>query len=372
MRFCESLSKAGIETVLAALKVKLMKSEQKYENLWTVYGISTPFKIKMFPTLLRQKSSDLMIGFYRLLWYTLYAFYLIVIKRETEIYQPYIVYGKNFTSLLFPLLLKRVFRMKLVVVMESHILPENILKRWVLNQCDRIIANSYTLAGDLAIISRIKKEKILGTHQGINLEHVENMRISRLESRTRLHLPLDKRIVACTGKVYWGYREIELLLETASLLPSSVLMQIVGGRADHVERYRRRILKEHRMNVQFVGFVPPADVYNYQFAADVLVSYYPSGLLLNRYRSPGKLFDYMASKTPVIAADYVSLREILHEGENAILVEPDSPEQLAGKIKLLLSDASLRERLAGQALIDVQEYTWDKRAERVIHFINNI
>jgi len=372
MRFCGALAKAGVEIELAALGVKLMKVEQRHENLWSIYGISTPFQIKIFPTLLRQKSSDLMVGLHRLLWYAWYAFYLIAIKRETKAYQSYIVYGKNLSCLLLPLLLRKIFRSKLTVVIESHILPENGLKRYFLNQFDRIIANSFTLAEDLVVKSKIKKEKILGTHQGVNLEHIEGIRISRAEARTKLHLPLDKQIVTYTGKVYWKYREVELLLEASAFLPDSVLMLIVGGRGDHVERYRRRIHEEQRTNVQFIGFVPPSDVYYYHFAADVLLSYYPTGLPLNRYRSPGKLFDYMASKTPIIAADYISLREILRDGGNAILVEPDNPKRLAEATQQLLSNSSLRERLAHQAYQDVQEYTWDKRAEKIMRFINSV
>lgn len=370
MRFCEALAKRGVEVELAALGVKLMEGERRHEDLWSAYNVAMPFRIKIFPTLLRQKSSDVMISLHRLLWYAWYTFYLIVIERETMKFQPYVVYGKNLSCLLLPLLLRRVFRRKLIVVMESHILPEDRIKRYLLDKFDKIIANSYTLAEDLVVRSRIKREKVIGTHQGVNLEYVDRIRISRAQARTKLHLPLDGQVVAYTGKVYWKYREVELLLETASILPDSVLMLIVGGRGDHVERFRQRIQQERRTNVQFTGFVPPSDVYIYQFAADVLLSYYPSGLSLNQYRSPGKLFDYMASMTPIIAADYVSLREILRDGENAILVEPDRPKQLAEQTRHLLADPLLRKRLAQQAYHDVQEYTWDKRAEKIMRFIS--
>ncbi len=370
MRFCEALAKRGVEVELAALGVKLMEGERRHEDLWSAYNVAVPFRIKIFPTLLRQKSSDVMISLHRLLWYAWYTFYLIVVERETMEFQPYVVYGKNLSCLLLPLLLRRVFRRKLIVVMESHILPEDRIKRYLLDKFDKIIANSYTLAEDLVVRSRIKREKVIGTHQGVNLEYVDRIRISRTQARTKLYLPLDRQIVAYTGKVYWKYREIELLLETASILPDSVLMLIIGGRGDHVERFRQRIQQERRTNLQFTGFVPPSDVYDYQFAADVLLSYYPSGLSLNRYRSPGKLFDYMASMTPIIAADYVSLREILRDGENAILVEPDNPKQLAEETRRLLADPLLRKRLAQQAYHDVQEYTWDKRAEKIMRFIS--
>jgi glycosyltransferase involved in cell wall biosynthesis len=101
----------------------------------------------------------------------------------------------------------------------------------------------------------------------------------------------------------------------------------------------------------------------------VLVSYYPSGIELNDYRSPGKLFEYMASRTPIVAAGYASLREVLRNGQNALLIEPDRPELLAQAIRRLVDDPVLAARLAAQASSDDSEYTWATRALKMTVFI---
>jgi glycosyltransferase involved in cell wall biosynthesis len=108
-------------------------------------------------------------------------------------------------------------------------------------------------------------------------------------------------------------------------------------------------------------------VFHYQMSADVLVSYYPSELALNPYRSPGKLFEYMASRRPIVTADYASVREVLRP-DSALFVEPDDADALADAIRRVLNDDDLAARLADGAYEDVRGYTWDARAERVHSF----
>jgi glycosyltransferase involved in cell wall biosynthesis len=165
--------------------------------------------------------------------------------------------------------------------------------------------------------------------------------------------------------VFVGSKEIEYLIEAAHRLPSDVVMVIVGGRSDHVERLRQRV--DGTDKVLFTGFVAPRDVFPYQLAADVLVGYYARDLTLNDYRSPGKLFEYMAARRPIVLADYRSVHEIVGNG-GALLVEPDRPEALTRSIERVLEDSDLANRLAETAYRRVADYTWERRAERVLAF----
>ena len=57
--------------------------------------------------------------------------------------------------------------------------------------------------------------------------------------------------------------------------------------------------------------------------------------------------------------------KILRDGENAVLVEPDSPERLAGGVRRVLNDRGFAERIAQGAFDDAAEYSWERRAERL-------
>lgn len=78
----------------------------------------------------------------------------------------------------------------------------------------------------------------------------------------------------------------------------------------------------------------------------------------------------MASGKPIVVSDLPSIREVVSEQE-AFLVEPDNPQALADGIAQALSslDASAR---AAAARAKVVEYTWDKRAERILAFTRRI
>ena len=78
-----------------------------------------------------------------------------------------------------------------------------------------------------------------------------------------------------------------------------------------------------------------------------------------------KLFEYMASGRPIVASDLPSLREILRDEENALLVEPGNAVALTAGVQRIKDDAALGGRLALQALEDVREFTWARRAERL-------
>lgn len=85
------------------------------------------------------------------------------------------------------------------------------------------------------------------------------------------------------------------------------------------------------------------------------------------YASPLKIFEYMALGKPILAPDSANIREILHDGETALLFDPSAPQALITALEMLIADTDLRRRLglaARQALIQ-RDYTWDGNARRV-------
>lgn len=67
------------------------------------------------------------------------------------------------------------------------------------------------------------------------------------------------------------------------------------------------------------------------------------------------ILDAMNSSTPVVITDVGGMREIVRHGANGLVVPPQSPVLLAEAIHKLMVSHSLRDRLATQALTDVNE-----------------
>ena len=49
-----------------------------------------------------------------------------------------------------------------------------------------------------------------------------------------------------------------------------------------------------------------------------------------------------------------------------------NPQALAKGIKKVLNNPKLAKRISSQAYKDVQEYTWDKRTEKILRFLMKI
>jgi glycosyltransferase involved in cell wall biosynthesis len=349
--------------------IKLLDVELKAHDPLDLYRLKDKFPVRAVPTPVHQDSSNLW-------WATnrLWVHFAQALKetRSASTDSQLVFYTKNYGPAFLFHLLKVVSKASLMTVFEAHVLPSNIVKRYVLRKADAVVANSLALRNDLVAQGVVRPDSVLGVHQGVDLEAYNALRTSKQEARQKTGLPLQKRLAVYTGKVYWGYKEVEYLLVAARLLcESDIHFVVVGGREDHVERLRAYAAKKEIRNITFTGFVPPTDVPYYQMAADVLLLYYPSGIDLNDYRSPGKLFEYMASRRPIIAADYPVLHEVLHE-DMAVFVPPDAPQLLAQAIVDVLNEDDKIEALTQQAAKGVGLFTWEARAKQIIEFINSI
>jgi glycosyltransferase involved in cell wall biosynthesis len=117
--------------------------------------------------------------------------------------------------------------------------------------------------------------------------------------------------------------------------------------------------------ITFTGLVSPSQVAATLTDMDVLVLPNRASAISNEFTSPLKLFEYMASGRPIVASDLPSLREVLRDGENALLVEPGNPQALVAAIRRIKEDRALGTRLADAARHDVRDFTWARRAERL-------
>ena len=65
---------------------------------------------------------------------------------------------------------------------------------------------------------------------------------------------------------------------------------------------------------------------------------------------PNKAFQALACATPLVTADTPAARELLVDGESALLVPPGDAQALADALRRLASDDALRARIAAGGL----------------------
>jgi glycosyltransferase involved in cell wall biosynthesis len=242
--------------------------------------------------------------------------------------------------------------------------PSSAAKRRRLNRRERRVwkrANGYvTITAALAqeLEGRFgPRERVATIPDGVRLQPGRRFEPPRVG---------ESPLIAYAGHLY-PWKGVDVLLQALALLKSARGL-IVGGHPGEPDLQAARSRADEigvGGRVQFVETVEPWRVPGFLEQADILVLPNTATVLSARYTSPLKLFEYMAAGKPIVASNLPAIREILRDGENAVLTEPGSPEALAAAIGRLAGNPVLTERIARAAFHEANEYGWDRRAERL-------
>jgi glycosyltransferase involved in cell wall biosynthesis len=85
--------------------------------------------------------------------------------------------------------------------------------------------------------------------------------------------------------------------------------------------------------------------------------------------SPIKMFEAMAAGRPIIASNLPTIREVLRQEHNALLVEPADLAAWDAAIDRLRGDRELAQTLARNAKTDSEHYSWRNRARGIARVI---
>jgi glycosyltransferase involved in cell wall biosynthesis len=180
-------------------------------------------------------------------------------------------------------------------------------------------------------------------------------------------------VAAYAGHLY-AWKGVDILLQAIAQTPG-VHGLIVGGHAAEPDLARVKQLAADLQigdRVTFTGLVGPSEVPACLAKATMLVLPNPASAISTHFTSPLKLFEYMAAGRAIIASDLPAIREVLRDGENALLVEPGNASAIAGAMRRLMDDPPLAQQLAGAAFGEAAAYTWPRRAERLERLLKDV
>jgi glycosyltransferase involved in cell wall biosynthesis len=322
---CEALARMGVEVELVIPKRKNSITQDVFEY----YDVAKTFKVTYLPCwdLVRWGRFgywiELLTFFERAVWYLLF--------QKGNFYTR-----EEFLAFCLKLLGKS-------VVWEAHMGQKNIFVRCLAWFRVPVVVISHGLK-ELYLDLGMNVEDILVAPDGVDLQLFE-MRISRQEARRKLGLSEEGRLVVYTGSLY-AWKGVETLNQAALMLPDVQVLVVTGKSYAEIPLYLK--------------------------AANVLVI--PNSAqsdISKKYTSPMKLFEYMASGTPIVASDLPSLREVLDESL-AYFFTPDNAADLAKVINKAITEARDADGKAKQALHEVTKYTWERRSEKILSFIKSI
>jgi glycosyltransferase involved in cell wall biosynthesis len=373
LKMCEAFADQGIEVELVYPRLHNTPEMLQVDSIWDYYGLRNTFRFKR------------VFSFDDLHWHAVRIsgceyFWLLAMLQNWSFAVSAVLYlwrchadayyfRDLFSAMLFALVRPRTGKR---VFFEAHNFPSTglgqRLRLWLYHRIGGVVVITEKLKTYMP--PALSRNRIIVARDGVDLGLFENLPVREV-ARGNLELPLNRAIVTYTGHLY-PWKGVYTLADAARLAPD-ILFVVVGGTTQDGKRFRDHVRASGVRNVRVVGHVPPTEVPLYLSAEDVLVLPNSAREVISReYTSPLKLFEYMASSTPIVASDLPSLREVLQDGENALLVEPDDPEALVGGLRRILQEDDLGSRLAAQARQDAAAYTWKQRASKVLKAVESV
>lgn len=178
-----------------------------------------------------------------------------------------------------------------------------------------------------------------------------------------------KKAVMYSGKLDEQYG-IKMLVDAfMSIQDSNIELWITGG--GNTEGYIKACAKKDN-RIKFYGFLPSRqDVLQKQAEASLLVNMRLPSELASGYCFPSKLFEYMATGTPVLSFDIAGIpREYL---QYLYVVKQETEDALAKAIEetLSLDEASLQEQGNGAREFVINEKNTKTQCSKMWKFVTN-
>lgn len=345
---CEAFASEGIKVTL--LTPKLTNEHEVYE----FYGVKNNFSIKTLPSFgsiawgrvgYILQMSTFSVSFF---FYALFTKHHIIFSREE-----------------LPLLLTRFLSSKRV--WEIHNEKLNYLVKQVIKTSDIIISISPGLT-EFCVKHGAKKNPVATVVNAVSSDRFNvTKNVSKLESREKVGLPLDKKLILYTGNLV-EWKGVVCLAESTNYLSETELVVFVG-RVD-VEMKERLMSVGVLEKMLFIAEQPYEQIPYYQKSADILVL--PTSGATQRARlftSPIKLFEYMLSGVPIVATDIPSTRAILTD-DIAWFATPDEAKSLAQTCLTVLDSKNTDTRIKQERMSSVvNEYSWRNRAKKILTFV---
>ncbi len=160
--------------------------------------------------------------------------------------------------------------------------------------------------------------------------------------------------------LFRGPTDHELLARVARRLPDGLSLTVAGTPPDPGAWSR---------GVDLLGVLPPAAVPPLLPGCLAQLALYRRDLNTERFASPLKVLQAMASGVPLVATDLPTVRSLVEHGRSALLVPPGDAGAVADALATLAAHRDLARRLAGAALDDAAGRTWDHRGRTLLSLL---
>ncbi len=184
----------------------------------------------------------------------------------------------------------------------------------------------------------------------------------------------DNKVNILSSGVFFPYRNYESLIGVIENLKNknvNVHLDVIGS-TEFDKEYSEKIknlVKEKQLENEITiwGQVDDEKYVELHNQADMFA-------FININQSWGlAVFEAMSCGLPVIVSESVGAIELLHNDEDAIIVDPENIEQVSDVVLKLMNDKDYYSKISENAYKVVKEFTWDKLySERMLGLFNEL
>lgn len=235
-----------------------------------------------------------------------------------------------------------------------------VLGRWLLRHADGVIAISHAAA---EFVQRLAKRDAQVVHRGMWTERLD----AAEPDRDVLEWAGGRVVVTFAGRLIDGKGVADLVAAFARLGDEQAVLCIVGDgpRREDVEALARRLGVADR--VRMLGYLSEDRAWSVIRSSDIVANpSYTEGL-------PTSVLEAALMGKAVLASDVGGTREIVTDGEGALLFEPRDLEALYSHLARLVADSGLRERLGATARAGTTgRFDWSVSASQFVRIAREV
>lgn len=235
-------------------------------------------------------------------------------------------------------------------------------------RCSAVVCVSTTLRDTIAETAGIGKNKVVVCPNAVDTDRFD-------PSRYQPKRVCDGFVVGMVGNLYpWSGADL-LLKASAALRAEGTDIKVVlvgdGIAMDDLKSQAKQL--GISQNVHFVGRVAWQEVPEYLMGFDLAFSGQTSRVLGGAYRSPLKLYEYMAMARAVVSADSEDARSVIANDKNGFLYIPDDEASLAAALRDAVASAPRLSRFGERARhLVVRKHSWNARIEQLLEQLEPI
>ena len=233
--------------------------------------------------------------------------------------------------------------------------------------CHRLITVSEYDRKDAVKLRLKKPAEIVTIHNGIDIDSLKNLNPKeREELRGRLGIDEGCTVVGTVANFYRNKGYPYLLHAARSVLEKNASVRFISVGDGPLRKDIQRMVQSLGLNEKFILIGFQTNPLSFLSIMDIFVlSSIKEGL-------PFSILEAMALGKPVVVTAVGGIPEVVENWKSGILVRPADSTSLAEGIFTLLSDISLRERLAQSGKQRVFDFSLNNMVEKVDNLYDNL